>query len=336
MQQRLPRRFHIMTRRTVSRASGFELTNRAALFRKPDTMMMPPPGLRGFRDYPELPMFVADKKKGRLHWDLDTAVPYYWLVTEKMKALMEALDREAFEFLQCRVQFPDGSDAPPHWLCDVVRVLDAVDEEKSKVTIRTGQSGNKFYGGGGDMNLHFKPDVVGTSKFFRLYYNDDIVICDDEVKAACKAADLKGLRFVAQGLPPERPMASSFWVNGNSLRERGDIAAAIAAYGEAIRLGRDDTFYPRYLCHRAEAYLALKDIDGAIADYDEAIKSGPQNLNDLEQAVQLSWLAEAYWGRGKALLQKGDSTRAEQDFENARKLGYDGDFWQKIPRTGRV
>jgi hypothetical protein len=318
-----------MKTQTVSRACGFKLTNSAVLFRKPDIMMMPPHGRRGFRDYPALPVFVADKKKGRLHWDLDTPVPYYWLVTEKMKALMEALDREAFEFLQCRVQFPDGSDAPPHWLCDVVRVLDAVDEEKSKVKVWHGQSGNKVYGYG-DMNLQFKPEVVGTSKFFRLYYNDNIVICDDEVKAACKAADLKGLSFEAQGLPPKRPTAFSFWLSGNSHRERGDIAAAIAAYSEAIRLGRKDKFYLRYFCGRAEAYLALKDIGAAIADYDEAIKNGPQDLNDPEQALQLSRLAEAYWGRSKALLQKGDRTRSEQDFENARKLGYDGDLAQQI------
>jgi len=324
MQQILPRRFYIVRTRTTSRPAGFELTNHAALFQKPDAMMMPPAGRRGFRDYPELPLFVADKK-GRLHWDLDEAVPYYWLVTEKMKSLMEALDREAFAFLQCRVQFPDGTDGPPRWLCDVVRVLDAVDEKKSKVTIRTGHSGNKFYSFSGGVNLFFKPDVVGMSRFFRLYYNENHVICDDEVKAACEAADLKGLQFVAQGLPPERPKAFPCWLSGNSHRERGDLAAAIAAYGEAIQLGRRDTFYPRYFLDRAEARCAIKDIDGAIADYDEAINvnppnGGPQRLNT---ALRLSWLAEAYWGRGKALLEKGDHIRAEQDFETARKLGYD-------------
>jgi hypothetical protein len=62
MQQRLPRRFHIITTKTVSRASGFELTNGEALFRRPDVMLMPPPGRRGFRDYPELPMFVAQEE----------------------------------------------------------------------------------------------------------------------------------------------------------------------------------------------------------------------------------------------------------------------------------
>jgi len=37
--------------------------------------------------------------------------------------------------------------------------------------------------------------------------------------------------------------------------------------------------------------------------------------------MRLSWLAEAYWRRGKALLKRGDHARAEQDFVNASKLG---------------
>jgi tetratricopeptide (TPR) repeat protein len=104
------------------------------------------------------------------------------------------------------------------------------------------------------------------------------------------------------------------------------LAAAIAAYGEAIRLGRRDIFYPQYLQSRAAAYLALKDIDRAIADYDEAIKvnppnGGPRRLTEPKRAMRLSWLADAYWCRAKALLKKGDHVRAEQDLENASKLG---------------
>ena len=318
MQESTPRRFFIFGNRSVEHPPGFELKNHDALFRKPDVMMMPPPGRRGFRDYPELPLFVADKR-GRLHWDLDTPVPYYWMVTEKMKSLMEALDPEAFAFMQCRVQFPDGSDGPPRWLCDVVRVLDAVDEEKSKLTIRTGRAGNKYYSLY-NANLFFKPEVVGTSRFFRLYYDQHCVICDDEVKAACKAADLKGLHFGAQGRRPEKPKASFYWLTGNGHRKRGELAMAIAAYDEAIRLareairrGRRDSSYPQSLLHRAEVRFTAKDIDGAIADYDEAIKIGPL------------W-ADAYWGRGHALLAKGDHTRAVQDFETARKLGYNRDL----------
>ena len=80
-------------------------------------------------------------------------MPYYWLVTERMKSVLETLDREAFAFLKCMVQFPDGSEAPPHWLCDVIRVLDSVDEERSEVSILTADNGKKIYNFMGDVNL---------------------------------------------------------------------------------------------------------------------------------------------------------------------------------------
>src|SRR5262245_33669829 len=117
MQQSPSRRFYEMTTRTTSGVDGFELANEDALFQKPDVMMLPPPGRRGFRDYPEPPLFIADARKGRLHWDLERPIPYYWLITERMKSLLETLDGEAFAFLQCKVQFPDGREAAPRWLC---------------------------------------------------------------------------------------------------------------------------------------------------------------------------------------------------------------------------
>jgi tetratricopeptide (TPR) repeat protein len=154
------------------------------------------------------------------------------------------------------------------------------------------------------------------------------VICDDRVKAVCETADLKGLHFLVQERPPEKPRAFPFFIKGNAHCKRGDLVAAIAAYDEAIRLGRRDTFYPLYFQTRADAYFALKDIDRAIADYDEAIKAnppdgGPRKVSDSKRAMRLSWLANAYWRRGKAFVEKGDPLRADQDFETARKLGYD-------------
>ncbi len=104
------------------------------------------------------------------------------------------------------------------------------------------------------MNLFFKPDVVGTSRFFRLQYYSDVVICDDRVKAVCETADLKGLHFLVQERPPEKPRAFPFFIKGNAHCKRGDLVAAIAAYDEAIRLGRRDTFYPLYFQTRADAY----------------------------------------------------------------------------------
>lgn len=39
----------------------------------------------------------------------------------------------------------DGSVAPTYWLCDVLRLLDAVDEEKSRVKIEYPAQDHKLY-----------------------------------------------------------------------------------------------------------------------------------------------------------------------------------------------
>jgi len=52
------------------------------------------------------------------------------------------------------------------------------------------------------------------------------------------------------------------------------------------------------------------DPDKAIADYTEAIRLNPK-------------YATAYYGRGYAYGQKGETAKAEADFAQAKKLGYE-------------
>lgn len=322
------RAFFSMSTSWGSKGHGFKLSNGPELFRGGPPIFVPPQGRRGIREYSETPVFLADPRRGRIDRDfeIDTG---YWLISDRMKAVVEGVDPDAFAFLQCKVQLRDGSEGPARWLCEIVRVLDAVDEENSDVEIRTADDGSKYYRFTG--TIRFRSDAVGSSHIFRLEYLRSTWACDEVLRRACIEAELTGLRFKElAGVPRQTPKAFPCWLNGNSHRKRGDIAAAIVAYGEAIRLGRRDTFYPRYFLDRAESCFALKDVDGAIADYDESIRfnplNGPQRLNGSKRAMRLSWLAEAYWGRGKALLEKTDRTRAEQDFETARKLGYDRDL----------
>ncbi|MBR4643434.1 MAG: tetratricopeptide repeat protein [Selenomonadaceae bacterium] len=61
---------------------------------------------------------------------------------------------------------------------------------------------------------------------------------------------------------------------------------------------------------RAGAYAGLKRYEEALADMDKAIKLSPEG-----------WL---YHNRGKIYLLMGDETKAQNDFDKARKLGYDG------------
>jgi hypothetical protein len=189
------RTFYIMTGTTTARASGFKLLNERRLFHGGPAIFVPPPGRRGFRDYPELPVFLSDVRLGRNDRDFEEDCEY-WFISDRMKAVLESVDPEAFAFLKCKVQLPDGTDGPLRWLCDVVRVLDALDEEKSTITKRAASDGGEVYSFFGEVKLIFKEEVVDSSHIFRMEYFDAKVICDEKMRLACKAADLTGLRFI--------------------------------------------------------------------------------------------------------------------------------------------
>jgi hypothetical protein len=187
--------FYIMTGTTTARASGFKLLNERTLFHGGPPIFAPPPGRRGFRDYPEPPVFLADARLGRIDREFEEYCGY-WFVSDRMKAILEGVDPEAFAFLKCKVQLPDGTEGPLRWLCDVVRVLDALDEEMSTIGIEAASDGSKLYNFFGKVRLMFKNEVVNSFHVFRMKYFVAKVVCDEEMRRACKAAELTGLRFI--------------------------------------------------------------------------------------------------------------------------------------------
>lgn len=93
-------------------------------------------------------------------------------------------------------------DGPKFWLCDVVRVLDALDEWQSHLRIgirddiRFVDHGQKYYeflicGG----KLVFREAAIGNAHIFRMAYADHAVICDQEFKDACKSEGLRKIKF---------------------------------------------------------------------------------------------------------------------------------------------
>jgi hypothetical protein len=166
-----------------------------------EKILRTPPGRRGFPNYPEAPRFLFDKKRGLLPKDLEL-YHEYWLVSDRAKSVFEAVDRAGFTFLACDVRLPHGDyDGPPYWLCDVIRVLDALDETRSRLKIRIREEeryidfGKKYYGKLGDGELVFRDDAVGDAHVFRMMFMEYVAICDQTMKDACRAAGLKGIRF---------------------------------------------------------------------------------------------------------------------------------------------
>jgi hypothetical protein len=149
----------------------------------------------------EPPRFVFDKRIGGLPRDLES---YYgfWLVSDKTKAVLEAVDPQGVSFALCDMRVPHGTyEGPRYWLCDVLRVLDAVDEAHSRLITgirddeRYRDFGKKFYSFAGGAELVFRETVVGKAHVFRMAYDESVVICDRELRDACKAAGLMGVSF---------------------------------------------------------------------------------------------------------------------------------------------
>lgn len=113
-----------------------------------------------------------------------------------MKAVLERLDPEGVEFEKCVCRSKSESAAPVYWLCDVVRILDAVDEEKSRVKIEYDPPDHrKRYNLLGGANLLFREEIVGSAHIFRLKFLQPRIVRSQSMKDACKEAGLKGISF---------------------------------------------------------------------------------------------------------------------------------------------
>ncbi|MCC8967957.1 DUF1629 domain-containing protein [Bradyrhizobium sp. Pear76] len=179
---------------------GYLLQNRETLV-PGEKVLLAPAGRRGFPAYPVRPHFLLDRKAGRLPRDLEMFNDY-WLVSDQTKAVFQAVDHSGFDFFPCDVSLPeDEYQGPAYWLCDVVRILDALDEAESRLKIfKRGEPdyryiGDKFYDIAGGARLVFKEDAIGAAHVFRMAYRMPTIICDDVLKDACKAAGLRGIKF---------------------------------------------------------------------------------------------------------------------------------------------
>jgi len=80
------------------------------------------------------------------------------------------------------------------WLCDVIRSIDALDEDRSKVSIQ--RDGRKRYFITGYENLIFDDLMVNKAHIFCMTYSEVKIICDDAFRTSCRAAKLQGIGFL--------------------------------------------------------------------------------------------------------------------------------------------
>ncbi len=116
-----------------------------------------------------------------------------WIVSEALKRVFESVDPEGFTFVACDFTLADGTTGPQYYFCGVLRTLDALDEDASRLKIKVGDYLNgKFYKFSGGANLVFRKEVVGSAHVFRTPFSET-VFCDRVLHDALKAADLKGI-----------------------------------------------------------------------------------------------------------------------------------------------
>jgi len=188
-----PRKFWMIYWSYYSKPAGIKFLNEALLTKIAGRVTLgPPPGKRGFHDYPEAPKLLIDKKFGRPPRDLEGFYDY-WLISDKAKRIFESLDRNAFAFCKCETRLPNGVEGPEYWLCDVLPIIDAVDEQNSSIQIRQHQNGKKTYVFVGIYDVKLRDELLSGHKIFRILHASSFIVCDDDFKNACK--DLKNIQF---------------------------------------------------------------------------------------------------------------------------------------------
>jgi hypothetical protein len=143
----------------------------------------------GLNQYLEKPHLVYTPKSGGMPRDFEVLADI-WIVSEPLKQIFQAVDPEGFAFAACDFTLADGSIGPQYYLCDVVRTLDALDEEISKLKIKISNDyiGGKYYSCAGGATLVFKEDIVGSAHIFRTPYSPAI-FCSRTLRDAIRSAD---------------------------------------------------------------------------------------------------------------------------------------------------
>ncbi|MBD8637667.1 DUF1629 domain-containing protein [Stenotrophomonas sp. CFBP 13725] len=168
---------------------GVVFTNEDALLTPPRIILQPEGG--GFPLLRETPLLIYRPQEGVPPQDLEGGLSGYWLVSERLRRVIETVDSGAFAFAAVDYRLEDGSKGPTYFLCDVARTLDALDEESSqlKIIISDDYEAGKYYRLTGDVRLAFKREVLGSAHVFKLPFHGG-VFCDRFFKEAVEAAGI--------------------------------------------------------------------------------------------------------------------------------------------------
>jgi len=135
--------------------------------------------------------------------DLEPGFSGYWLVSKRLHDVMTSIDSSAFAFTEVDYLIEDGIKGEARYLCTVVSVVDALDEDASTLLIDTSEEfiNGKFYDLSGGASVTFARGKLGAAHVFRTPYTGT-VFCDLAFREAVAAAgmavdsDADGLWFI--------------------------------------------------------------------------------------------------------------------------------------------
>jgi len=197
-----PKKFYKVGYRHGEKRSGRVYLNQEEVCRSSGETLMRTPSRfqRGFRDYAVRPKFRVGKRFGKAPHDVE---PYgeYWLVSDRAKQLFDAVAKTDFAYLAVDTETDRDTEPVTYWFCDIVSVLDAVDEARSVVQSHILKDGSKLHDAAYG-SLAFDEAIVGQHCIFRMRTSLSTMICNERFKTEVKQEGLTGLSFWEAFEPP--------------------------------------------------------------------------------------------------------------------------------------
>jgi hypothetical protein len=188
---------------SLVRASDFHWVNEKELEIPGYLGLGPGPyeGNTGFPVFVAPPKIVFDKKNTDVFDKKNSRPPldFYrfgriWLISDRLKAILEEFDRDGFQFVRTETLYEGGThDGPPFWFCDVIRVLDCVDEAASTVNYQKNARSKRY---ATVVNVVMRPEAVGSAHVLRLRYYTGRVLVDDVFRNMVHAHKVRGFGFI--------------------------------------------------------------------------------------------------------------------------------------------
>ncbi|AOY66821.1 DUF1629 domain-containing protein [Xanthomonas euvesicatoria pv. euvesicatoria] len=170
-------------------ACGVQFTNKRQLLSSPRLILRPDEG--GFPPLRELPLLTLEPSAGPEPRDLEAGFSGYWLISARLHDVRASVDPEAFAFAEVDYRMADGTPGARHYLCDVVRERDALDEAGSRLKIKIDDDyvRGKVYSLAGGASLAFRSEALKGAHVFRTPFNPT-AFCDQVFKAAVLASGI--------------------------------------------------------------------------------------------------------------------------------------------------